>query len=202
MASSSPLLSLPREMRDAIYEFVVLGEQPISIKQTLPLQRRRLFTSKSTIILACKQNHNEYFEVLEKTALSAKSEAVIETMVTNFDFSNLIAFTSQLSTAELNAIKSSTKLHVKLSVARPVNAIPRAWVETNTNKFTDRIQRFIQTGVSATYEAGVACTAATMTDKARTYLQLRRQPSMTSEETTKMVVAMRTWYRSWALGNR
>lgn len=123
MALDSPLMRLPRELRNNINEFIILDDdQNIKLKsQLLPEHPRKAsFISSSPVILVCRQVHDEYFDSLEKVALSpAFPQAVIETEVTDLDFENVIAFVSKLSKDNIKALNAHSKLHIKLINTRP-----------------------------------------------------------------------------------
>ncbi|KAK5122707.1 hypothetical protein LTR85_003622 [Meristemomyces frigidus] len=154
MASSSPILRLPRELRDNIYGYIVLHEPPIPIAPNLPAVRAGLFASKATIILASKQIHEEYLETLDKTASSPKHEAALQTKVMNSDFSNLITFVNHLSASELSTITEHSRLHIKF-------VFPSADKELSTEDGVKRIRAWLElqstTGVATNYEVDTEC---------------------------------------------
>lgn len=126
MAHNSPLMSLPRELRDMISEFVILDSQPIGLKKRSLNEsphgspRQSWFTTTSSLTLACQQMHTEFPEILCKTALSANSpEAIINVPVTDLDFSELIAFAEDLSPAEVETLNACSKIHVTLIITQP-----------------------------------------------------------------------------------
>jgi len=71
MDSQSPLLKLPRELRDAIHELVVL-QQPLPLASNLHAfaGKQQPFISKAAVSLPCKQVHAEYTKTTNKVALS------------------------------------------------------------------------------------------------------------------------------------
>ncbi|KAK4550680.1 hypothetical protein LTR36_000259 [Oleoguttula mirabilis] len=125
MASPSPLLQLPRELRNMIYELVIL-DQPIGIKEGASPQQSAqpgtsLFTSKEAIILASQQIHDEYLEIQSKLATSPKfPEVVIEVVISHMDFAKLVAFSEVTAPSDRSVI--STKLHVKLAFTKATTA--------------------------------------------------------------------------------
>ncbi|KAK5122708.1 hypothetical protein LTR85_003623 [Meristemomyces frigidus] len=118
--SQSPLLKLPRELRNKIYEFIIL-DQPIGLKDNALLQHSvqpstSLFTSNATIILASKQLHVEYFEMHHTVTMSPKfPDAVIAVTVKDMDFSGLTAFIEGLIPHNRTVI--GAKLHVRIYVS-------------------------------------------------------------------------------------
>jgi len=97
MAPTSWLLSLPRELRDKIYEFVAINEDLLLVKTTPPTVERRQLASRSGLILACRQLHDEYPEDLLANSLKPDNLIIIEVIVLDGDFSRAFDFARHLT---------------------------------------------------------------------------------------------------------
>ncbi|KAK0333914.1 hypothetical protein LTR91_022963 [Friedmanniomyces endolithicus] len=97
MAPTSWLLSLPRELRDKIYEFVAINEDLLRVKTTPPTVERRQLASRSGLILACRQLHDEYPEDLLANSLKPDNLIIIEVIVLDGDFSRAFDFARHLT---------------------------------------------------------------------------------------------------------
>ncbi|KAK1065993.1 hypothetical protein LTR12_010425 [Friedmanniomyces endolithicus] len=104
MAPTSRLLSLPRELRDKIYEFVAINEDHFRVKTTPPTVERRQLASRSGLILACKQLHEEYPEDLLANSLKPNNLIIIEVIVLNGDFTRAFDFARHLTPAQCTMI--------------------------------------------------------------------------------------------------
>lgn len=152
MASLSPLLGLPRELRDAIYESIILDEQPLSIKSRPRGPQSSVLKSQATIILASKQLHNEYFEIFEEKVLPAKSQAVVHALVDHLDFTNLDDFTALFPIRELEAGNLRSRLRVRV-IFNPGLSTQVACAD----RLAKRNDRFDETTMSASDELYLAC---------------------------------------------
>ncbi|KAK4889702.1 hypothetical protein LTR27_011503 [Elasticomyces elasticus] len=65
MVRTSRLLALPREMRDMIYEFTVIGEHALRIKQNANAQTGFPLASSSGLLLACSQLSSDARRAIE-----------------------------------------------------------------------------------------------------------------------------------------
>ncbi|KAK5702991.1 hypothetical protein LTR97_003937 [Elasticomyces elasticus] len=83
MVRPSRLLALPREMRDMIYEFTVIGEHTLRIKQNANAQTGFPLASSSGLLLACSQLSSEYFQTFTKTALRPNDSTVFQVTFKN-----------------------------------------------------------------------------------------------------------------------
>lgn len=76
--------------------------------------------SKSSIVLVCKQVHGEYFEALQKAALSTDNSLAIEVTVTDCDFTDIMTFTSSIELAQRAALRpGSNKLRIDFALTEP-----------------------------------------------------------------------------------
>ncbi|KAK5710299.1 hypothetical protein LTR17_019005 [Elasticomyces elasticus] len=103
MAAPSHLLALPRELRNLIYEFIVVGEETLRIKQTPPPKKHCQLASSSSVLLACKQINAEYLETLLKNTLDS------EVMVINLDTARLRHFVRMLTPAQLKNLQAGPR---------------------------------------------------------------------------------------------
>lgn len=85
MASRSPFLDLPTELRDLILEYVAL-DAGIDLHPETGAKP----TSWTPLSLVCHQLHNEYEDVLDTSA------PIVNAYVRDFDFNHLIDFLDQL----------------------------------------------------------------------------------------------------------
>ncbi|KAK5122706.1 hypothetical protein LTR85_003621 [Meristemomyces frigidus] len=107
MASSSQLLALPRELRDAINQHLILAEQPVRLRRACPSVFSRRFTSRPAIILTSKQLHDEYFDAFDRVLKARDPGVRIQIHVSDFDFRQLQNFVTETG---------FSKLHVTLEV--------------------------------------------------------------------------------------
>ncbi|EME85880.1 uncharacterized protein MYCFIDRAFT_194085 [Pseudocercospora fijiensis CIRAD86] len=116
MAMESPLLSLPREIRDipaVISEIVIVNDQPFRVKP----RSRTGIVSKSNNGLAstCKQMNAEYSHLLRKAAFTPGSRTVAP--IYNFDFTEMIAFVRTLKKHEIQSANCNKNLAVNLFIS-------------------------------------------------------------------------------------
>ncbi|KAK5730380.1 hypothetical protein LTR15_000317 [Elasticomyces elasticus] len=116
MASLSRLLALPRELRNIIYEFVVISEeQTLRIKQQPPPQGHSHFTSSSPLLLVCKQVSAEYVESFAKNVLSPGHEEMhVAVTVPDLDFAGLQTIIRSLRSAQVDHLRAKCRLQVCL----------------------------------------------------------------------------------------
>jgi len=103
---SSPLLQLPAELRNDIYEYIAVD----ACAELHPRTRGKL-ASRSTLCRVSKQVRDEYHAVLYMTTPYIKAH------VKDFDFGHIVTFLNKLSDRELNAlptlsIPTQRKLHI------------------------------------------------------------------------------------------
>ncbi|KAK6398899.1 hypothetical protein LTR65_000456 [Meristemomyces frigidus] len=89
MAPYSPLLGLPRELRDIIHQFVILAEQPVWPRKAGSRRSLRRLTSRAAFITTSKQLHDEYFEMLERMLTTGAPGMRIQAFVSGYDFQEL-----------------------------------------------------------------------------------------------------------------
>ncbi|KAK4547251.1 hypothetical protein LTR36_000906 [Oleoguttula mirabilis] len=109
---SSPLLDLPAELRNQVYEYVA-----IDAGASLHPRTRGKLASKTSLCRVSRQVREEYQAVLYISA------PIIEAYVTNFKFAHIVTFLNKLSARELNAlptlnIPTHRRLRVHLEVRR------------------------------------------------------------------------------------
>ena len=127
-------LDLPRELRDAVYEVVVL-QQPITIKLELPeVKLNHRFASSADDMLACKQMLEEYMETVNKVTLSPHyKNVVILVEVLDMDFRKLIIFACSLATTERSALSKRLTITLtfktKLDDSSPSGIKLDAWLQ-------------------------------------------------------------------------
>ncbi|KAK4550677.1 hypothetical protein LTR36_000256 [Oleoguttula mirabilis] len=153
MAQESPLLRLPRELRDFVYEFAVLGEQPMKLKRVLPDTNKHgvsgCVASSSSLVLACKQLYNEYFEVFD-TVVAFSPNIELEAIVTDMDFTSVIGMGCELSAMHMKMFIRSASLHVRLTVGPTT---PSAILARRLGEWYKFCR---ETGMTATYKVDVA----------------------------------------------
>jgi len=134
MEPTAKLLGLPRELRDVVYELVAL-QQPITIILALAkVKFNRHFASSATVMLACKQMHEEYMEIVHYVALSSQFESVgIKADVVNMDFRKLISFASSLTTAERSTLGDiltiTLAFNTSLTGSPPLGTMLGKWLQ-------------------------------------------------------------------------
>ncbi|KAK0249668.1 hypothetical protein LTR91_010638 [Friedmanniomyces endolithicus] len=124
MASSSPFLDLPAELRNNVYEYAALADQPFCLKPRLKVQQARHLTSTSPLILASHEVAEEYYSVLATILMT--TNATILARVTDFKFRHLIRFiTNQmLTTPDMRVAK---RLIVELILTSPNQIEPEKY---------------------------------------------------------------------------
>jgi len=146
MVSTSPLLALPRELRDTIYEDTVLSSPIYLSRRITAMDHGRRFATRSAFSLVSRQVHVEYNETLDHIALSAHfPNATIEVPITDLDFRNLITFTHFLQPHERTALRS-TQLKIKLAFDRVKDA------SELMNGLAEWADHWFGLGVTARYE--------------------------------------------------
>ncbi|KAK5730381.1 hypothetical protein LTR15_000318 [Elasticomyces elasticus] len=144
MAASSHLLALPRELRNLIYEFIVVDEETLRIKQTPSPMNHCQLAPSSSVLLACKQINAEYLETLLKNTLD--SEVMIEAVVINLDTARLRHFVRMLTPAQLRNLHAGPRLQMKLVFTTVVS-------EHDTEKNINQWSMFCdEYSISAKYE--------------------------------------------------
>ena len=150
MTPESPLLRLPGELRNTIYEFIILDTQPIRLGSKLTPQTplRECFISSSPMTLACHQTHEECRDSLEKVAMLPKFwDARVETSVTNFNFDQVATYITKLSKDDIEALNIASKLYIKSTFSDP-NELPDL-VHTSLVPWTEYCTIF---AIKAAYE--------------------------------------------------
>ncbi|KAK3619189.1 hypothetical protein LTR56_024188 [Elasticomyces elasticus] len=128
MVRTSRLLALPREMRDMIYEFTVIGEHTLRIKQNANAHTGFPLASSSGLLLACSQLSSEYFQTFTKTALRPNDSTVFQVT-----FKNLTSLSARRAIEEeqLEIIQDgrAPKLIVKLFFTSAANNLSPPEIE-------------------------------------------------------------------------
>lgn len=117
MAQTFPLMKLPPELRNCIYEAVVTSER-IAIKKKGRHQffHPQPFASSSRLLRTNKEVSSEYNAVLQRLVLDPKAtDIVIEEWVTYSPPFDLGAFLESYSSAQCGLICSRLKLYFVLS---------------------------------------------------------------------------------------
>ncbi|KAK4889703.1 hypothetical protein LTR27_011504 [Elasticomyces elasticus] len=154
MAAPSPLLALPRELRNLIYEFIVVGEETLRVKQTLPSKNYCQLASRSSTLLTCKLISDEYIETLLKNTLD--NQVVIEAQVTNLETARIQEFVCLLTPTQHAVLRAGPKLGVKLTFTTKLTA-------AETDNGIKNWSKFCETeGIGAIYEADETVGMATM----------------------------------------
>ncbi|KAK0928644.1 hypothetical protein LTR29_017288 [Friedmanniomyces endolithicus] len=142
MASSSPFLDLPAELRNNIYEYAALADQPFGLKPRLKVQQARHIISISPLILASHEVAEEYYSVL--ATLLMNTNATILARVTDFKFRHLIRFiTTQMFTPQVLDKGVAKRLVVELILTCPNQIEPE--------KYSDWLAFCKEWEVSASY---------------------------------------------------
>lgn len=114
-------MTIPRELRDSIYEHAAIDVGSVCIKSNAKRHHdERVLASKSALILVSKQVHDEYLEGLTTTALSGKNSAKINAVITDFHFSAVTTFIDALTTVQRVLLKENHKLHITFVFSTPV----------------------------------------------------------------------------------
>ncbi|KAK5737926.1 hypothetical protein LTR17_006366 [Elasticomyces elasticus] len=116
MDSLSPFLELPAELRNLIYEFVALEDEPYRLKTRFKVKQARHIITTSSLILASHEIAEEYYSVLAK--LSLTSHVKILARVTDFNFRHVIRFIkTEMSASQIADAASAKRLLVELVVS-------------------------------------------------------------------------------------
>lgn len=146
----SPLLGLPREIRDSetslpsfsmtiahltnasapvvISEIVIVDDQPFRIRPTAKMGIAP--KSSNGLALTCKQINAEYSHLLRKAAFTPGTRTVAP--VYNFDFSEMISFVRTLKPHEVQAANRNKNLAANL------------FISTFTNVEAQRLKEWLQ----------------------------------------------------------
>lgn len=126
--ASSPLLGLPPELRNAIYTFAALDEQPYHYNPRLYAAKDpdRQILSHCPFILLNKQIYGEYRGVLSKTAFLTNSKIVLP--VKDFNFRATMRFLqTYFKPEELQALCANKRLIIELTISTTLrNVAPEA----------------------------------------------------------------------------
>ncbi|KXT07167.1 hypothetical protein AC578_2380 [Pseudocercospora eumusae] len=118
MTMESPLLSLPREIRDIISETVIVNDQPFRIK---PRSKAGVVSkSNNGLVSTCKQINAEYSHLLRKAAFTPGTRTVAP--IYNFDFTEMITFVRSLKDYEIQAANRNKNLAVNLFMSSITSA--------------------------------------------------------------------------------
>ncbi|KAK5723176.1 hypothetical protein LTR17_013896 [Elasticomyces elasticus] len=150
MVRTSRLLALPREMRDMIYEFTVIGEHTLRIKQNASAQTGFPLASSSGLLLACSQLSSEYFQAFTKTALRPNDSTVFQVTFKNLTSLSARRAIENLTEEQLELIQDgrATKLIVKLFFTSAANNLSPPEIEKLIETWTYFCSH---TGLSAGY---------------------------------------------------
>ncbi|KAK4631842.1 hypothetical protein CLAFUW4_03095 [Fulvia fulva] len=110
--ATSPLLSLPRELRDMITDNIITGSQPFRIHSNP--QPHLVTRTQSGLDSSCKQFQSEYANLLRRAAFTPGNRTVAP--VYNFDFRELTAFVQGLKSREIERANRNRNLIVNLFV--------------------------------------------------------------------------------------
>ncbi|KAK1064392.1 hypothetical protein LTR74_008717 [Friedmanniomyces endolithicus] len=127
-------LSLPRELRDNVYELVAISEQSLVVKTEPPTANRCQLASRSRLILTCKQLHNEYLENFLANILKPGPRIKIGVTVTDLDFTRAFQFLCQLTHPQRIATVNQVDLKIKLvfrEPEEPSSRYPRPYHDLN-----------------------------------------------------------------------
>ncbi|KXT14875.1 hypothetical protein AC579_761 [Pseudocercospora musae] len=128
MSMESPLLSLPREIRDipaVISETVIVNDQPFRIK---PRSKTGVVSrSDNGLASTCKQINAEYSHLLRKAAFTPGIRTVAP--IYNFDFTEMITFVGSLKDYEIQAANRNNNLAVNLFISSITSAEARRLME-------------------------------------------------------------------------
>ena len=126
VASGSPFLNLPAELRNNIYEYAALADQPFCLNPRLKVQQARHIISTSPLILANHEVAEEYYSVL--ATLLMTTNATILARVTDFKFRHLIRFiTTQMFTTQVPDMRVAKRLIVELILTSPNQIEPEKY---------------------------------------------------------------------------
>ncbi|USW50074.1 hypothetical protein Slin15195_G033930 [Septoria linicola] len=114
---ASPLLSLPREVRDMISEIVIMNND-----QPFRLHYKHLARTPATtagLSTTCRQLHAEYGYLLRRAAFSPGTRTTIPTY--DFDFTRLTSFVQTLRAHEIAAANRNANFVVNLVILDPAS---------------------------------------------------------------------------------
>ena len=113
--TSSPLLCLPRELRDMITDNIITSSQPFRLNSTKAAPHPHLTTRPhSGLDVSCKQFQSEYASLLRRVAFTPGAKTVAP--VYNFNFHDLTTFVEGLKPREIAAANRNRNLVVNLFV--------------------------------------------------------------------------------------
>ncbi|KAK5710300.1 hypothetical protein LTR17_019006 [Elasticomyces elasticus] len=164
MVRTSRLLALPRDMRDMIYEFAVIGEHTLRIKQNAIAQAGFQLASSSGLLLACNQLSSEYFQTFTKTAFSANDNTVFQVTLKNLTSLGARRAIKSLAEEQLEPIQDggATKLIVKLFFTSVAEDFSPPETENRIRQWTSFCEDY---GLSASYIVGKATTSSEFWDE-------------------------------------
>ncbi|KAK3619195.1 hypothetical protein LTR56_024194 [Elasticomyces elasticus] len=137
MASNSPLLALPRELRDAIYAYIATDDCSVRVKKTKPTNACPFIIS-SPLILTCTQVHDEYCEDVLVNVFSTGSNITISILVDELDFDRALEFLRHLRPTELGDIGTRERIQVTLCSSNDATLSKRGlnrWITTEWSTY-------------------------------------------------------------------
>ncbi|KAK5688081.1 hypothetical protein LTS10_000059 [Elasticomyces elasticus] len=166
MVRTSRLLALPREMRDMIYEFTVIGEHTLRIKQNANAQTGFPLASSSGLLLACSQLSSEYFQTFTKTALRPNDSTVFQVTFKNLTSLSARRAIEKLTEEQLELIQDggAAKLIVRLFFTSASENLSPPEIEKLVETWTYFCSR---TGLSASYRVANTTAAPVFWDDFR-----------------------------------
>jgi len=116
-AMSSPLLKLPAEMRNYIYELAAHNTDPVSVGS------RGNISIEAPILATCHRVRTEALPLFRHCTLA--SACIIDVSVHNFDFSHVLTFIECMSADQLRAMHNKT-LSIKMTMTEDYSASEKA----------------------------------------------------------------------------
>ncbi|KAK5723170.1 hypothetical protein LTR17_013890 [Elasticomyces elasticus] len=113
MASAISLLTLPRELRGAIYAYNATDDCSVRVKKTKPTNACPFIIS-SPLILTCTQVHDEYCEDILVNVFSTGSNITINILVDELDFDRALEFLRHLRPTQVDDLGARDRLQVTL----------------------------------------------------------------------------------------
>lgn len=136
MEGTSPLLALPGELRNVIYEYLQIDEHPLTLKRRKPRCRKAPHDKQhiKTIcrfIATCRQINHEYHTLLEQS--THKSDHGVTVCIANLNFYRVINFFDDLPAYQDGSCLRIPKLIIILRMKQD-NAVAtaahlRQWAE-------------------------------------------------------------------------
>ncbi|TKA73296.1 hypothetical protein B0A55_06071 [Friedmanniomyces simplex] len=189
MASSSPFLALPAELRNNIYGFASLADTPYQLKPRCKVQQARHLLTTCPLILTNHEVAEEYYAVLAKLS-TTNPQIKLLARVTDFNFRHLIRFlTTEISGPQLAEAGAAKRLIIELTITAVGSIDPE--------RYSDWVNFCQKRDVSAGYTVNNAASGVTFDSSD---FMAWEGLGKADRETMKICCALRDWRQFRNLG--